>query len=284
MKMAHIKQQLCLVTCGLVASAVMAQEAAPIRAEVTTQTAVGATAPIILKAGDLQVKDISGQPIGTLSDFVISPEGCINMGVVSQGGTRLFPVPWQLIRTEQTTVAAGVPTLTLQIDGARLQQAPTIERTQLRTQLTQANFSQQVHTFFGVQAGANTSISGSAATTPGSTTSGGITAGGTTASGRLGMTNQFGATNQFGRVGTNQFQTGRTNMFPTGRTNLFGTNQFGRTNQFQTPGRGLGRPEGVPPGPPQGVPPGPPEGRPPTTPPPGTPPNPNPPGTAPNTP
>lgn len=276
MKMAHIKHQLCLVTCGLVASAVMAQEAAPIRAEVTTQTSLGATAPIILKAGDVQLKDISGQVVGTLSDFVISPEGCINMGVVSLGGTRLVPVPWQLIRTEQTTVAAAVPTMTLQVDGARLQQAPTIERTQLRTQLTQAHFSQQIHNYFGVQAGANTSISGSASTTTGA---GAI--GATTAGGRLGMTNQFGATNQFGRFGTNQFQTGRTNMFPTGRTNIFGTNQFGRTNQFQTPGRGLGRPEGVPPGPPQGVPPGPPEGRPPTVPP-GTPP-PNPPGTAPNT-
>lgn len=268
MKMAHIKQQLCLVACGLAACTLSAQEAAPVRAEVTAQTSIGATAPIILKAGDLQLTDISGQPVGTLSDFVISPEGCINMGVVSLGGTRLVPVPWQLIRTEQTTVAAAVPTLTLQVDGARLQQAPTIERTQLRTQLTQANFTQQINTFFGVQAGANTSISGSASTTPG---------------GRMGLTNQFGATNQFGRFGTNQFQTGRTNMFPTGRTNLFGTNQFGRTNQFP-PGRGLGRPEGVPPGPPQGVPPGPPEGRPPTTPPPGTPPNPNPPGTAPNTP
>lgn len=269
MKMAHIKQQLCLVTCGLVASAVMAQEAAPVRAEVTAHTSLGATAPIILKAGEVQLKDISGQVVGTLSDFVISPEGCINMGVVSLGGTRLVPVPWQLIRTEQTTVAAAVPTLTLQVEAAKLQQAPTIERAQLRTQLTQANFSQQVHNFFGVQAGAQSSISGAASTTAG---------------GRLGMTNQFGATNQFGRFGTNQFQTGRTNMFPTGRTNLFGTNQFGRTNQFQTPGRGLGRPEGVPPGPPRGVPPGPPEGRPPTTPPPGTPPSPNPPGTAPNAP
>src|SRR5688572_22779695 len=153
MKMAHIKQQLCLVACGLVASALMAQEAAPVRAEVTAQTSIGATAPapIILKAGEVQLKDISGQVVGTLSDFVISPEGCINMGVVSLGGTRLVPVPWQLIRTEQTTVAAATPVpmaLTLQIEGARLQQAPTVERTQLRTFLTQANFTQQIHNYF----------------------------------------------------------------------------------------------------------------------------------------
>jgi hypothetical protein len=116
--------------------------------------------------------------------------------------------------------------LTLEVDRAKLQQAPAIDRAQLRTQLGQATFTQQINTYYGVQASGNAALN----------TTAGIGA---------------AATNIYGR--STNFLGGRTNMFPTGRTNLFGTNQFQRPSTFP-PGRNLGRPEGVPPGPPSGRP------------------------------
>jgi len=198
-------------------------------AEITTQTqtSIGGS-PLILRLGQIQVKDNAGQPLGTLENIVVSQQGCVDMAVLSLGGTRLVPVPWQIVQAEQpAAIAAGVPgmmTVKLEVDRAKLQQAPALDRAQLHTQLTQATFTQQINNYFGVQAG------GASRTDIGTDT------------------------NLFGRT-TNLFS--RTNMFPTGRTNLFGTNRFG-TNQFRTntfpPGRNLGRPEGLPPGPPPGRP------------------------------
>jgi hypothetical protein len=254
--MKNVKQGLTLLACASLAGTTLAQEAPTPgqptpgqptlgrTAEITaqTQTSIGVGSPLILRLGQIQVKDNAGQPLGTLEDIVVSQQGCIDMAVLSLGGTRLVPVPWQIVQAEQpSAVAAAVPgmmTVKLEVDRAKLQQAPTIERAQLHTQLTQAAFTQQINNFFGVQAGA-------------------------TAHTGVGTD-----TNLLGRS-TNLF--GRTNMFPTGRTNLFGTNQF-RTNTFP-PGRNLGRPEGVPPGPPPGRPPGtvpPPSTTPPPTTPPGT--------------
>ena len=208
-----------ILACCCLAGATFAQEATTLGGrEISAQTTATVQSPTILRLGQIQVKDISGQQLGTLEDIVVSPQGCIDMGVVSLGGTRLVPVPWQVVRTEQSTIgAAGVAApmiVTLHVDQARLAQAPAVDRAQLRTQLSQPAFTQQINTFFGVQAtGLNPANQTSA-----------------TAS-----TNLFGArTNQFGT---------QTNMFPTGRTNLFRS----PTNTFP-PGRNLGRPEGLPPG------------------------------------
>ena len=91
------------------------------------------------------------------------------MGLISLDGTRLVPVPWQLIRTEQAAVAAGTAPMafTVHVDRMKLQQAPTVERTQLRTLITQANFTQQIHNHFGTQARTDASGSYSLASPPG---------------------------------------------------------------------------------------------------------------------
>jgi hypothetical protein len=213
-----------IIACICLAGSTFAQEATTLggRTEVSAQTTATVQSPTILRLGQIQVKDISGQQLGTLEDVVVSPQGCIDMGVVSLGGTRLVPVPWQVVRTEQSTIgAAGVAApmiVTLHVDQARLAQAPAVDRAQLRTQLSQPAFTQQINTFFGVRA---TGIN------PANQTS-------ATAS-----TNLYGArTNQFGT---------QTNMFPTGRTNLFRspTNTFppGRLPPGQTPGAIPGRPD-----------------------------------------
>jgi hypothetical protein len=249
MKTSRIRKGLILLACGSLAGIAAAQEQPGIgqptpaqpglgqpglgRTEVTAQTTTSAEAPLILRLGQIQVKDISGQQLGTLEDIVVSPDGRIDMGIVSLGGTRLVPVPWQMVRADQAGIATATATptaVTVQVDRTRLQQAPSIDRAQLRTQLAQAGFTQQINTFFGVQGNVNTSAGG------------------------LSATNLQGNTNVLGRFDTNQFGM-RTNMFPTGRTNLF----RGSTNSFP-PGRNLGRPEGTPPGvpgtPPPNTPPG----------------------------
>jgi hypothetical protein len=224
-KTLRIREGATVLVC-LLAGTTFAQVSPLGRTEVIAQT-TASTEPLILRLGQIQVKDISGQQLGTLEDIVVSPQGCIDMGVVSLGGTRLVPVPWQMVRTEQATVVPGGAApmaVTLQVDQTRLAQAPSIDRAQLRTQLSQANFTQQIHTFYGVQANANISAQDRVNTA---------------------STNLYG-----GRIGeTNLF--GRTNLFPTGRTNLF----RGSTNTFP-PGRDLGRPEGLPPGPNPGAIPG----------------------------
>ena len=211
-----IKTSSITAACCMLAAATFAQEPTVVgRTEVTTQTTTSVE-PLILRLGQIQVKDVSGQQVGTLEDIVVSPQGCIDMGVLSLGGTRLVPVPWQVIRTEQATIAGGAAPMavTLQVDRTRLVQAPAIDRAQLRTQLSQAAFTQQINSFYGVQARGDLNVTDPTATA---------------------STNLFGAR-------TNIFST-RTNMFPTGRTNF-------------PPGRNLGRPEGLPPGQTPGVTPG----------------------------
>jgi len=221
------KQGSIILVCCCLAGAAFAQEPSPTlggRTEISAQPTATVQSPTILRLGQIQVKDISGQQLGTLEDVVVSPQGCIDMGVVSLGGTRLVPVPWQVVRTEQPTIgvagAAAPMIVTLHVDQARLAQAPSVDRAQLRTQLSQPAFAQQINTFFGVQGTSINRANQTSATT---------------------STNLTGSTNLFG-ARTNQFGT-QTNMFPTGRTNLFRS----PTNTFP-PGRNLGRPEGLPPG------------------------------------
>src|SRR5687767_14553108 len=96
-----------ILACCCLAGTTFAQEPSTTlggRTEITAQTTATVQSPTILRLGQIQVKDISGQQLGTLEDVVVSPQGCIDMGVVSLGGTRLVPVPWQVIRTEQPTI------------------------------------------------------------------------------------------------------------------------------------------------------------------------------------
>ena len=226
MSKTRIRQGAIIIACCL-AGPTFAQEATTeattVDRTITTQTiATVPSSPTILRLGQVQVKDVSGVQIGTLEDIVVSPQGYIEMGVISLGGTRLVPVPWQVIRTEQSAIGAGgvaSPMIaTLQVDQARLTQAPSIDRAQLRTQLSQPAFSQQVNTFFGVQARANLD-----ATTQ------------TTATAATNLTTA--STNLFGT---------RTNMSPTGRTNLFRPSTLPPPRTLpptQTPGATPGRPE-----------------------------------------
>jgi len=217
MKKQFVQTGSLLAACAFAAGTALAQQATVGQTEVTTTetrttvatptvavtpTVTTTTAtPTVLRLGQLQARDISGQSIGTIEDVVVSPQGCLDMAVLSMGGTRLVPVPWQVVRTESVaggtavgaTAVPGPAFVTLQVDSARLQQAPSIDRAQLRTQLSQPAFAQQVNTFFGVQAGATAGFTST--TNPTNVTTG-----------RIGDTNQFGI--------------GRTNLFPTGRTNV----------------------------------------------------------------
>jgi PRC-barrel domain protein len=96
-----------------------------------------ATSPLVLNLSGTTVMDESGQQLGQIQHLLVDPGGCVNLAVLSMGGTRLVPIPWQLIRSSGTASAMqGRTALTTTIDRQRLQQAPSFSINQL-PQITQ---------------------------------------------------------------------------------------------------------------------------------------------------
>ena len=232
------------------------------------------TTPLLLNLAGTAVKDESGQQLGQIQHLIVSPQGCVDMAVLSLGGAKLVPVPWQLVELSSVATATATPgaqartTLSLNVDRQKLQQAPSFSMNQIN-QITQQQTIQQVFSFYGVQQ-SQSGVGGSASQS--STIQGGATStNATQSSSQFGtsttQTNQFGTsatqTNQFGSRPSTQFGNSSTNQLggqssatnaagqlsPTGRTNGYPNRpSLGNTNT--PPGRpdfAPGRPENRPP-------------------------------------
>jgi len=236
--------------------AVGAGTQAGIQANVS-QDATVTTTPIVLNVSGTTVMDQTGQQLGQIQNLLVTPGGCVDMAVLSLGGTKLVPIPWQLV-TSSGTISGNVGTqprataLVAKVDRQKIQQAPSFSINQM-TQITQKQTIDQVYNFYGVQpqnVGGTSSQTGGVSGSSGSTNSAAF---GTTST----NTNQFGSqssTNQFGNTNSGALSpTGRTNGYP--NRPGFGTST--NTNTFRPPG-----------GPPANRPP---ENRPPANRPPATP-------------
>jgi hypothetical protein len=189
------------------------QPAASVASQSVTATATVGS-PLLLNLTGVTVTDQSGQPIGPIQHILLSPSGCVDLAVLSLGGQKLIPVPWQLVTgtgaARGETEIATRATLALNVDRAKLQQAPVVTI----NQLSQPQTIQQVYAYFGQQQRqeAGTGATGSQSQTD-------VNVGGS-----------VGATNRAGIGVTNQ--TGI--LSPTGPTNArpgqpgFGTNRPGQ--------------------------------------------------------
>ena len=204
--------------------------------------------PLLLNLSGTAVRDDSGQQLGQIQHLIVNPQGCVDMAILSLGGAKLVPIPWQLVSVSgagATGTTPGRTTLTLNVDRQKLQQAPSFSMNQIN-QITQQQTMQQVFNFYGVRQQSQSSV-GSSASQGSSITGGGastnaasssITTGSQTnqAGSRISSTNQIRSTNQFGAraAATNQAgasmrtnpaaaQSSATNvtgqLSPTGRTN-----------------------------------------------------------------
>ena len=235
MKRTQIKTALCATAAAFAALATSAQEAAPatpVQGSATVSTTT-TTSPIMVRLGSeaARVVDITGQSVGRVENLVLSPVGCTEAAIVATPNGRLMPVPWTAVRvdtlgvgTGATTVAGAVPTLTVNIDQARLAQAPTFTRTQLPSVISTATWLQPSVAFFSASApaatgaaGTSSTISGGAATSATATDAAGVTVTGGTnaaAAGTIGGTaTGAGSQDRFGTTatgGTNQTRFGGT--------------------------------------------------------------------------
>lgn len=130
---------------------------------------------VFLNLQNQAVADAVGQPAGTLDYLLVNPNGYVEAALISVGQQRIVAVPWQLVTVQSTaqngTVAStqGVLTPTgrtaatpfqLQVDAARLRQAPAFSVTQLSA-LNQQGAMQQVYQYFGVQSAVQNSSTAS---------------------------------------------------------------------------------------------------------------------------
>ena len=213
-----IKQAIAWVGVSCVSFAAIAQQpSSPFQAPIVQPAAVGG--PLVLNLTGVTITDQAGEPIGPIQHILLSPAGCVDMAVLSLGGQRLVPVPWQLVggagATRGESEVAGRATLALKVDRAVLQQAPSVAVTQLSL-LTQPPMSEQIRTFYQQQA--ESAAGGTSSQT-------GLNAGvGVNATNRagVGLTNAITATNRTGILSP----TGPTNAIP-GRP-AFETNRPGQ--------------------------------------------------------
>jgi hypothetical protein len=189
----------------------------------STTTATTTTTPLLLNLSGTAVKDESGQQLGQIQHLIVSPQGCVDMAVLSLGGAKLVPVPWQLVSvsgaaagatTATTPGAQARTTLSLNVDRQKLQQAPSFSMNQIN-QITQQQTIQQVYSFYGVQQ----SQSGVGASSSQSSTISGGAAGGLSSTNAAQSSSQIGGTSS---SQTNRFGTGATGQFGTRPTNQFG--------------------------------------------------------------
>jgi hypothetical protein len=237
---------------------------------VTTTTATptaDTSGSVVVRVDGSRVIDLAGQPVGRIENIVMSPVGCAEAAILASANGRLIPIPWTLVRVSGDTRAAGFTpggnlVFTLNVDQARLAQAPSFTRSQW-PDMSNAGWLQASTTFFGTAAGVGATGGATNTVTGGATNRIGTTATGGPDQSRLGTTPT--------RVPTNSTSV----LPPTGRPTPGGPD----FNQPNTPPQTPDIPPGpLPPTrPPQNRPPTPPGGVPPPTPPPGSVPPPNPP-------
>lgn len=244
---------------------------------------------VSLRVVGSNVRNSQGEYLGRIEEILINlASGQIDFALVSTSyptnSPRVTPVPWPLLGyVWDQSQAGGLPgalqTFRLNLDKARLDQAPTISRMQ-RADLGQFDWMQSVYAFFGVPSPGAVGGTGTAAGVTGGAAAGapaqqfGVNTGTGAAAGQGTAPNYLpnnystpgvivvgpGFTNATGTnviVGTNaiggvtNFPPGTTNVFP-GTTNVFPgtTNAFpGTTNPFQGGGNIFpGAPSGLSPG------------------------------------
>lgn len=107
--------------------------------------------PMLLNLSGVTVTDQSGQPLGPMQHIVLNPSSCVDLAVLSMGGEKLIPVPWQLVSGSGAlrgqTELAGQSTFVMKVDRTILLQAPSLTVAQLGL-LTQPQTVQQVQAFF----------------------------------------------------------------------------------------------------------------------------------------
>ena len=206
------------------------------------------TTPLLLNLSGATVKDESGQQLGQIQHVMVSPQGCVDMAVLSLGGNKLVPIPWQLVEVSAPAAATTTATtgaqrigMKLNVDRQKLLQAPSFNMNQI-SQITQQQTIQQVYSFYGIEqtqagVGASTSQASSVIGAGGSTNATLATPYGGTGAQFSGQTNQvsnqaIGQTNTFSSPAGGSQVIGQTNAFGSQvRTNQYGAGATG-TNQF----------------------------------------------------
>ncbi len=221
-----------------------------------SQDATVTTTPIVLNVSGTTLMDQTGQQLGQIQNLLVTPGGCVDLAVLSLGGTKLVPIPWQLVTSSGSVggnvgAQARVTALTAKVDRQKIQQAPSFSINQL-TLITQKQTIDQVYNFYGVQP---QNVGGTSSQTSG-------VSGGSSSTNSAGFGTTSASTNQFGFSRTNQFGTTNSGtLSPTGQTNgypnrpSFGTST--NTNTFRPPSAIPGTPDNRPPAnrPPQNRPP-----------------------------
>ena len=164
----------------------------------TNGTTTGGTAPLFINVSPTTITDASGQPLGTLQQLVLSPNGTVNFGLVNTAG-RLVPVPFQLIVTGGGTSRGS---LALNTDRSVLQTAPPVAMGQLPL-LTQDEVAQQIFNHFGLRTAPGTSPLIVDTGTARGFASPGVTITGGTGGSTNGVIGSFGTNGAFGGVVTN---------------------------------------------------------------------------------
>src|SRR5687767_10939314 len=199
------------ISCAAIAQQTQQQQTSPFQTpaaqppavasqqSITTSATASIGSPLLLNLSGVTVTDQSGQPIGPIQHILLSPSGCVDLAVLSLGGQKLVPVPWQLVTgtgaARGETEIAGRATLALNVDRAKLQQAPSVTINQL-SQLNQQQTIQQVYTYFGQQPREAAGATGSQSQTDVSV--GGTVGGSASATNRTGVGASAGITNQTG--------------------------------------------------------------------------------------
>jgi hypothetical protein len=227
------------------------------------------TKPVALRIVGSNVKNQKGEYLGRIENVTINPESkqveyaLLDMNYPTNS-SHVTPVPWQMLNYvwDQGQVGGlpgAVQMFRLDVDKARLAQAPTVEKTQLAF-LQRPEFRQQLFAFYGngvdyamgATGNAGTVASGAAVGAAGAMPAAGSTSGATDAgffdpgvlvvpvdTNTVASTNLATTTNSAtGATQTNLFP-GTSNPFP-GGTNIFpggtnispGTNVFTGTNIF----------------------------------------------------
>jgi hypothetical protein len=148
-----------LGAAALCVTTALAQEAST-----TIKTTAGTQQTVVLDLGASTVMDSANQKVGKVDHLVINPSGCIDLAVLNMERDRLVAVPWQLVTVEKSSRLIGgqQSVFHVNVDRAKLQQAPAVQKEQL------VNISQQqtqIYQYFGVQPSTATGATGAGTTT-----------------------------------------------------------------------------------------------------------------------
>jgi sporulation protein YlmC with PRC-barrel domain len=96
---------------------------------------------------DTTVKDREGNDLGQIQDVVLDAQGRPVYGILAGPRNRYYPIPlqtlFQSVRDDH---------FVLNIDGDQIEHAPSFPRDEWPAQLTEAEWEQNIHSYYGDQA------------------------------------------------------------------------------------------------------------------------------------